>query len=108
MSPQPNYSFLEDYILKVLEQSGLGELTEENRNKFLPQLVAKAEYNIGIALMPKLSEEDAGKFATMMEDQSITSEAWQDFWKKAIPDFDKIVQEVLIDFGKQCKTLLGN
>jgi len=107
MTLQPKYGFLEEYILQVLDQSGLGQLTEENRNKFLPQLVAKAEYNIGLALMPKLSEDDAVVFAEMMGDESIDSQQWQNFWKKAVPDFDQVVQTVLIDFGQQCRSLLN-
>ena len=106
MPTQPNYNFLEDYIIQVLEQSGLGELTEENKKKYLPQLIAKAEYQIGLALVPKLNDKDAEVFAQMMDNGKATPKQWQEFWYGAVPSFDEVVQKVLVNFGKQCKELL--
>lgn len=104
--PQPSYSFLEDFIMQVLEQSGLGELTEDNRQKYLPQLVAQAEYQIGLALMPKLNEEQAEEMGELMEAGDVTPEQWQNFWRLSVPDYDQVVQKVMEDFGKQCQQIL--
>lgn len=106
MSPQPKLGFLEEGILKILEESGLGELTEENKAKFLPQFVAKAEYNIGLALLPKIKDEFAEEFVTLSSDEDTNADQWREFWTKAVPDYEQVVKESITEFAKQCQELL--
>ena len=103
----PQYSFLEEYIMDVLKQNGLGKLTEENRKKYLPQLSTEAERQIGLALMPKLNEQNAVEFAKMMEKSENSPEVWQKFWRDAVPDYETVVTEVLVKFATQCADILA-
>ena len=41
-------SFLENYIMEVLQDSGLGKLSEANRQVYVPQLAAEAEHRLGL------------------------------------------------------------
>ncbi len=104
---KPEYSFLEQYVLTVLEESGFGQLSEANRRVYLPQLVAEAEYYLGLYLMPKLSTEGADKFAALANSGETSPEKWQKFWQEAIPNFDAEVKNVLIKFADRVRNILA-
>lgn len=100
-------SFLENYITEVLQDSGLGKLSEANQRVYVPQLAAEAEYRLGLELIPKLNEEQAKHFSDMVSAEESSPTVWQNFWKQAVPQFDAIVQSVLKKFAEDCRKILA-
>ncbi|MFB6226225.1 MAG: DUF5663 domain-containing protein [Candidatus Paceibacteria bacterium] len=98
---------LRTFILRILEESGLKELTEEQKEEFLPKLVARAEYKIGQALIPKLSEGAAEEFTELQEQEETDPQVWKDFWEENVEDYDQVVTEALDDFAEECKEVLS-
>mgnify|MGYP006307534713 CR=1 FL=1 len=101
------FNFLEEYIKGVLMEIGIGELTEENRNKFMPQLISEAQYRLGLALTPHIPDEKMEEFTKMVDNEEEDPEKWKDFWEDAVPDYKDIVSETLDKFAKDCKTILS-
>ncbi len=106
MAQQPT-DFLEKYILETLQKNGLDNLSETNKQIYLPQLMLQAQQRIGMALMAKLDEKNTEKFVKMMEQGDEYSwEQWQQFWKQAVPSYETVVRETLDTFGEECKAIL--
>lgn len=93
--------------MKILEESGLGTLSEANQRVYVPQLAAEAEYRLGLALLPKLDKEQAKKFSAMVSAEESSPAAWQAFWKQAVPQFDALTQSVLKKFAEDCRKILA-
>ncbi|MBI5728958.1 MAG: hypothetical protein HY983_01785 [Candidatus Magasanikbacteria bacterium] len=104
---KPGFSFLENYIMEVLQDSGLGKLSEANRQVYVPQLAAEAEYRLGLELLPKLDKEQAEKFSGMVSAEESSPTVWQTFWRQAVPQFDATVQSVLKKFAEDCRKILA-
>lgn len=100
-------SFAEQQVMEVLKQNGLGQISEANKQAYVPQLAAEVEYRLGLELMPKLNEAQAKECADLMDDEQATAETWAAFWRSAIPDFDSVVQRVLEKFSADCQKLLA-
>lgn len=98
---------LDAYMLEVLALSGMENISEGNKAKFLPQLKDELKIRLGAALLPELNGESAEKFAKMMENDVASPEEWTAFWKEAVPTYDEILKNVLINFGRECKTMLS-
>lgn len=99
-------NYLEQYVLKALEENGFANLTEENKKLMLPQFVAEAEKRIGATLLPMLNEESAEKFAELTKQESTGPEEWWKFWTENIPNFAEVVDKVLSDYKEEIKTAL--
>lgn len=106
-SQKKEFSFLEDFILEVLKQNGLANLSEANQRAYLPQLVAEAEFDLGIVLLPKLAEDDAKKFAALGSNLNTTPGEWKKFWASAVPNFDAEVKKVLNKFAEKVSVILN-
>ena len=102
---EAKFTFLEEQILSVLEAGGLNNLSEENKEKFLPQLSAEAEYRLGLALMPLLSEEQGAEMVSLI-DREAGPEELSKFWEASVPNLKEVVAHTLADFAEECKTIL--
>lgn len=100
------FSFLEQQILTVLENSGLGKLSEKNKEIFLPQLSAEAEYRLGAVLMQKLSEQQIQELVKLT-DRGASAKEIEAFWVNNVPNFAQTVSQVMQDFGKECLDILS-
>ncbi len=100
-------SFLENYIMEVLQDSGLGKLSSANRQVYVPQLAAEAEHRLGLELLPKLDQEQAKKFSDMVSAEESSPTVWQAFWKQAVPQFDTTVKSILKKFAEDCRKILA-
>jgi hypothetical protein len=96
---QPQFDFLKSFILKLLENNGLGDITEEQREMYVPKLLSQLEQRIGIEMMPKLSEEGLDNFSKLIDDSKTTPEIWQAFWYKSIPNFEEELKTILEAFA---------
>ncbi|MDO9509853.1 MAG: DUF5663 domain-containing protein [Candidatus Magasanikbacteria bacterium] len=100
------FSFLEEQILAVLENSGLKELSEKNKATFLPQLATEAEYRLGLVLMQKLSEEQLKELVKLTE-KGASQKELEKFWLTNINGFTEIVSKIMAEFAKDCQTILA-
>ena len=96
------FSFLEEQILSMLENFGLKNLSENNKKTFLPQLAAQAEYRLGLALLPKLSEAQAEQMVKLIDSEA-SPEQMAEFWQNAVPDLSDVVETVMRDFAVECQ-----
>ncbi|MBU0545952.1 hypothetical protein KKA13_01725 [Patescibacteria group bacterium] len=102
----PEQNFLEEYVLKILQENGFENLSDENRKLMLPQFVAQAEKRIGAALLPLLDEEKAKKFTELAQDEKTTPEIWWNFWNENIPNFTEVVKKELDSYAEEVKKAL--
>lgn len=100
------FDFLTEYVLQLLEDNGLGDLTEEQRNAYVPQLLSQLEERIGLQLLPTLSDEDKQSFVALIQNESASAEDWQTFWHNAVPDFEAQMSAILLAFGKEVQEAL--
>jgi hypothetical protein len=98
--------FLTQYVLDVLAQLDLGDMTEQERQKYVPQLVAQVEYRLGVRFMEQIPEDKVEDFGQMLDGDKGAQE-WAAFWKSIIPEFDVQVKEVLDSFLEECKTIFA-
>ncbi len=98
---------LRKFVLGVLEEAGIEDLTKEQKKEFLPKLVTHAEYKIGQALIPELSEEAAKEFTELQRQEEMDPQAWKDFWEKNVDNYDEIVTKALDDFATECKEMVS-
>ena len=105
---QPQFDFLEAYIHDLFTESGCGEMSEETKNKFLPQFVAEAQRRLGLAVLPLLSEESAEEFVSLMEQEDMSHEELKNFWHRSVPQFDEVVQQTLQNFSKEFTQVFQN
>jgi len=104
---QAQFDFLTDYVLKLLEENGLGDLTDEQKSIYVPQLLGQVEQRLGLALTPKLSDAQLDEFTALVNKQGVAPAEWEAFWKGAIPTFEQDVQNVLLEFSGKVKEILG-
>ncbi len=107
MSNMMSDSHLDEFIIKVLSASGMENLSETNKNAYIPQLKEELELRLGVALMPELTPEEGEEFAAMMENEESDPQKWELFWRSAVPDFDQKVQNVCYNFGQEMKGILA-
>ncbi len=96
---QGQQDVLEQFILKLLADNGLGNITDDQRAIYVPKLLSQLEQRIGIELMPKLSEPHLDKFSALIDDTQTTPETWQAFWHEAVPDFEQALQDIMEEFA---------
>jgi hypothetical protein len=46
------FDFLTEYVLELLKQNGLGNLSDEQKNAYVPQVLAPVEQRLGLELLP--------------------------------------------------------
>lgn len=96
-------NILEQYVLKVLNENGFDKLDEQAKKQYLPQFVVQAEQRLGAALLPLLNEESANAFVELTKKQDAKPDEWWGFWKKHVPDFEKLVEKTLQEFAVETK-----
>ena len=101
MSPSP-FGFLGDFIDEVLRQANF-QLTEEQKDWYVPQLLALVQERMGSVLLDALSEENQKKYDALIEKEETTLEEWKTFWHVAVPDFDEKIKEALKGFVEDFK-----
>ncbi len=101
------FDFLRQYIDEILDKVGFVSLNEDTRAEFVPQFVAEAERRIGLALLPKLTEDSATELAALVQKPNVTAEELQTFWKTNVPDFSEVLTETLKNFTEEVKTTVA-
>ena len=106
--PDAQFDFLQSYIHQILDNNGFEAVSEETRNKYVPQFVAEAQRRLGLALLPHLSEKAATDFSGLVENENLTQDQLVSFWKENVPDFENIVQETLKGFAEEIKGIFAD
>lgn len=68
----------------------------------LPQFEAALERRLGVEMAKYLTEDSAGEFAKMIEEEA-TPEQLLVFWQKNIPDFENKVKTTVLEFIAELK-----
>lgn len=89
-------NFLAKFAEEVLTKK-FGELTEEQKQMFVPEMTELIEERVGIILLPKLSQENAAEFADLL-DKETGPEEWKNFWYNALPNFEEEMKSILSAF----------
>ncbi|EKE06817.1 MAG: hypothetical protein ACD_18C00267G0002 [uncultured bacterium] len=101
------FDFLKVFIEKTLDEAGFETLSEETRSEYVPQFVAEAERRLGLALIPKLSEESVKNLEKFLQQKDFSLEDLQQFWVDNIPDFQATVEQTLLDFKGELKDIVS-
>ncbi len=106
MSTKPKY-FLEEFAEDLLTKLGLPNLTETERQHFLPQIITNLELRLGDVLLPQVPDSAAPEFRSLSANDS-TPEQWLAFWQKTVPNFQELVAQVLKDFAQESQNIFAS
>ena len=98
--------FFTGYVEDVLAKTDIGELSAEQKNVYIPQLVALLEERVGLELVPKLNEARMKQFAELVGKETTPAE-WGSFWQTAVPNFSEEMKKILASFAGQVKHILA-
>jgi len=104
---QTQFDFLEGYVEALLIQNGLDNLTEQQKEIYIPQILSHLEQRIGIEMLPKLSEKKIKDFSKLLEKENTSPEEWKDFWYGAVDNFEEEVKQILLAFAERVKQILA-
>ena len=106
MPAQTSPYFLEGYAETVLTQLGLDNLSDTERQRYLPQLTHQLEARLGAAILPLIPDSAAPEFRALLAKDTPPAE-WNAFWQNTIPDFQNIIERELKQFAEDCKQILA-
>ena len=92
-----SFDFLEEYVLKLFEENDLN-LSDAQKNIYVPQVMMHVEQRLGLELMPKLKDEQMKEFADLANKET-SQEEWKEFWYRAVPTFEEDVKKILITYN---------
>lgn len=93
-------TFLVQFVDEMLKETGLANLTPEQKQIYVPQMTALLEQRIGLKLVPQLDETQMQNLADLA-DKDASAEAWKTFWYNAIPNFEEQIKNILSEFAAQ-------
>ncbi len=100
------FYFLDEFIEKLLVSEGI-TLTEDQKKFYIPTFSGMAEKRMGGELMVKLNETQLEEFEKLFSDPNTTTEVWNAFWHRSVPNFSEVVEESLKSFAGRVKELLA-
>ena len=98
--------FFTGYVEEMLGKTDIGELSPEQKNVYIPQLVALLEERVGLELVPKLDDAQMKQFAELV-DAETSADAWSKFWHEAVPNFQEEIKRILGDFAGKIQEILA-
>ena len=101
------FNFLTEYVQRLLELNGLGNLTPEQQARFVPQLVRQVQERLGMEMVPRLTDEQAEEFVNIANNPATTVNDWKNFWEGAFPDFQTQVEHILTEFAAETRDILS-
>ncbi|KKW41834.1 MAG: hypothetical protein UY92_C0013G0033 [Candidatus Magasanikbacteria bacterium GW2011_GWA2_56_11] len=91
------------YVLELLRSIGLGDLTEDQKKRYVPAFSRRVEERIGLELLPKLTDEQFKEFTRLAGSGTTTRAQWEEFWRRSIPDFEEEIKIILADFAADAR-----
>ena len=98
-------NMLQQYVTKMLEQI-MGELSEEHKAQFVPEVASQLEERVGLMLLPLLSQEQLKDFAKLL-DAEPSDEKIVAFWKESIPKFEEELEKIVNSFADEVKQAIS-
>lgn len=99
------HTLLQQYVQKLLEDI-MGELSDEHRKQFVPEVASQLEERVGLMLLPMLSKEQLKDFATLLDGEP-TDEKIVTFWKESIPKFEEELERIVNSFAEDVKQAIS-
>ncbi|PIQ96255.1 MAG: hypothetical protein COV67_10535 [Nitrospinae bacterium CG11_big_fil_rev_8_21_14_0_20_56_8] len=99
------FDILSNFVENLI--SNVGDLSDEQKRFYVPQVTTLLEERIGLEMLPKLSEAHMEKYTELLERESTTADEWKTFWEMAIPNFQGEIEKILVDFAKEAKEMLS-
>lgn len=107
--------FLNTFVLDVLKEHGTGDLTEDQKETFVPFFVLYIQRQIGETLVSKLDDDGLDHITDLLKDHSTSLEEWFNFFNTQIDniqnEFDSIMEafkKQIIDIVKEIKSSSKN
>ncbi len=85
-----------------MKELGLENLPEDKQKELIVTMTEAVMKRIFAKTMEKLNEEDREKYAKMI-DEKVSSEEIDKFLAEKIPDYEKMIQEVISIFKEELK-----
>ncbi len=99
--------FLSGYIEALFTQLGFNDLSEEQKNVYIPRFTALLEEKIGIELLPQLDDAQLDRFVELIDKRELSdAKTWSEFWHGAITNFDEKVGNILKEFTLTATSLV--
>ena len=99
--------FLEQYMFKLFKDSGLDNLTEEQKKVHEPKIRALIQERVIIELLPSLDKENLNQLTSMAGKKNTPMDDWKEFWLSAVPDFAEKMENILNDISKEIQESLN-
>ncbi len=98
--------FLEEFIINVLEENGIKDLTQEQKNVYIPEFSLRVYRRMGDTLISELDDKQLDQLSDLLSDPKATPETWYQFWQASIDDFTKQFMNVLMEFRSDVSSAL--
>jgi len=85
----------------MMQEAGLTELPPAVKNEYRVKLSEEAHKRLALEAMRKLSADQAQTLAELMEKDSNDFEAFMEYFRHNIPDFEKVMTDALVQFAKE-------
>lgn len=99
--PVVTENFLEQCIENLFQNTDLSLLDEETQAAYRPQFLSALETRIGNEIMPRLNKEQLDEFVVLIDNENSGEREWNDFWTRAIPNFEQEIQRIVGDFTSE-------
>jgi hypothetical protein len=100
-------SFAEEFVLKVLEENGVKDLTKEQENIYVPEFMLRIHRRMGDRFVAQLEDNHIERLNILLDDEKVTSDDWFNFWSVSVENFDEQFEDVLMDFRRDIAIALA-
>lgn len=98
--------FLQEFVLEVLKRNNLN-FSEEQKIKFVPQILSLLEERIGLEMLPGLNDAQKEQFVKLSNNPHSAPKDWKNFWYSAVPSFEEELKIILLGFAEDVKRILS-
>lgn len=95
--------FFVEYVEKILPRLGFNDLSEKQKEYYIPQIASLLQERVGLELLPRLNDEQLREFSGLVDSINTTPAEWREFWQAAIPNFEGEVAHILDSFTEDMK-----
>ena len=83
---------------QLVKELGIDSLPEEKRNELLIKMTEVLLKRIFVETMEKLGEEGREEYEKFLQNDNISPEQAQEFFKTRIPNYESMIQQVIDEF----------
>ncbi len=86
---------------QLVKDMGIDTLPEDKRNELLIKMTEVLLKRIFVETMEKLGEEGRAEYEKFLENDNISPEEAQGFFKQRIPNYDDMIQQTIDGFRRE-------